>query len=335
MYQPATFEPRVELKRIAILTSGGETPGMNSAIRAVVRTANKQGIEVLGVHRGFSGLIQQDFVPLTSASVSRISQGGGSILLCGSCPDFYRADIRQLAAEVLRDHKVDALIVIGGKGSLTGAALFEQESAMPVIALPGTIENDIAGSDDAIGFDTAINTAVDAIDKLQDTAYSHQRLFLVEVAGATSGFIAAQVALAIGAEMLIVPERPVDVAAIAQELSQNQRSGQPTNGMVILAEGSAEPKLIRNLAAEIKACGEDPRICVLGHIQRGGAPTAHDRALAATLGNSAVHALIGGVSASLLAIRDSKVVALAFADTVNEVKPLPLSATRLVAETGR
>jgi 6-phosphofructokinase 1 len=339
MYTPTHFEQPVdqliEIKRIAILTSGGETPGMNSAIRAVVRTADKQGIEVLGIHRGFCGLIQQDFVPLSSQSVSQISQGGGSILHCGSCTEFYQPEIRTLAAKVLQDHKVQALIVMGGKGSISGAALLAQEAEIALLALPGTIENDIPGSDVAIGFDTAINTAVDAIDKLQDTAYSHQRLFLVEVAGKASGFIASQVALAIGAEMLIVPEYSVDLKSVAKGLSENQRCGVSTNSMVILAEGSAEPKLIRNLATELKTCGEDPRICVLGHIQRGGAPTAQDRALAATLGNNAVHALLAGVRSSVLAIQSSKVVTIPFDQVINKTKDLPESAMRLVAETGR
>lgn len=335
MLKRPDFLPCLKLKRIAVLTSGGETPGMNSAIRAIVRTADKEGIEVIGIHRGFSGLIQQDFIPLTSASVSRISQGGGSILHCGSCPDFYESDIRQLASNVLQDHGIEALIVIGGKGSIAGAALLEQQSGIQTLALPGTIDNDIVGSDDAIGFDTAINTAVDAIDKLQDTAYSHQRLFLVEVAGTTSGFIAAQVAIAIGAEMLVVPEHTVEIAQIAKELSQNQKSGLSANGMVILAEGSAEPKMIRNLANELKACGEDPRICVLGHIQRGGAPTAHDRALAATLGNSAVHALLAGVRSSVLAVNASTITPLPFESAIKGNKQLPESALRLVTETGR
>ena len=335
MLQTPDFQPNLKLRRIAVLTSGGETPGMNSAIRAIVRTADKKGIEVVGIHRGFSGLIQQDFIPLTSASVSRISQGGGSILHCGSCPEFYQPDIRQLASNVLHDHGIEALIVIGGKGTIEGAALLEQQAGIPTLALPGTIDNDIAGSDDAVGFDTAINTAVDAIDKLQDTAYSHQRLFLVEVAGTTSGFIAAQVAIAIGAEMLVVPEHPVEIVKIAKELSQNQKSGLSANGMVILAEGSAEPKMIRNLANELKAGGEDPRICVLGHIQRGGAPTAHDRALATALGNSAVHALLAGIRSSVLAVKDSAITPLPFESAIKRRKRLPESVLHLVEETGR
>lgn len=335
MYQTPHFEHKIKLKRIALLTSGGETPGMNSAIRAVVRTASKQGLEVLGIHRGFCGLIQQDFVPLDKERVSRISQGGGSILLCGSCPEFYKADIRSLAAKVLSDHSVEALIVIGGKGSLTGGMLLHEISGIPVVGLPGTIDNDIAGSDDTIGFDTAVNTAVDAIDKLQDTAYSHQRLFLVEVAGKTSGFVAAQVALAIGAERLIVPENSVDMTVVAQELSDNLSCGHPANGMVILSEGSAEPKAIRNLSTSLKECGEDPRICVLGHIQRGGAPTAHDRALAATLGNCAVHALLAGETNTLLAVQSGKITRVILSEAVTEQKPLPKDAIRLVEETGR
>lgn len=335
MYSAPDFEHQTSLKRIAILTSGGETPGMNSAIRAVVRTAAKANIDVLGIHRGYCGLLQQDFIQLCAESVSRISQGGGSILRCGSCAEFHQPQIRELAASVLRDHQVDALIVIGGRGSLTGAHYLHIESEIPVIVLPGTIDNDLPFSDDAIGFDTAVNTAVDAIDKLQDTAYSHQRLFLVEVAGSSSGFVAAQVGIAVGAEMVIVPERAVHMDEVAKELSEKHRSGDLANGMVILAEGSAEPKLIRNLASALKAKSEDPRICVLGHIQRGGAPTAHDRALAATLGNSAVHALLGGETHCMLGVQKGTIIPVDLKSVTQGTKPLPQAVIRLVEETGR
>jgi len=323
------------ISRIAILTSGGETPGMNSAIRAVVRTAAKCSIEVIGVHRGFAGLLQQDFSLLDSLSVSRIIQGGGTILRCGSCKDFYLSEIRQLCANVLRDHQIDALIVIGGAGSLQGAYLLSQETDIRVIGIPGTIENDIAGCEDSIGFDTAVNTAVEAIDKLQDTAFSHQRLFLVEVAGTNSGFVAAEVALAIGAEMLIVPEHKVDIAQIAEQLSLNLRSGLPANGMVVLAEGSAQPKLMQKLVDELKARGEDPRICVLGHIQRGGAPTAHDRSLAAALGNAAIHYLLNGATNCLIGVEQNAIKSTPLGQIVNSRKPLPRSALELVEELGR
>lgn len=335
MHQRPDTPSTIQIKRIAILTSGGETPGMNSAIRAVVRTATKSDIEVLGVHRGFAGLLQQDFSPLDSLSVSRIIQGGGTILRCGSCKEFYQSEIRKLCADVLRDHKIDALIVMGGAGSLTGAYLFTQETGIPVLGLPGTIENDIPGCDDAIGFDTAVNTAVEAIDKLQDTAFSHQRLFLVEVAGTNSGFVAAEVALAIGAEMLIVPEHRVDIAEVAEQLAANLRSGLPANGMVVLAEGSAQPKLMQKLVDEIKARGEDPRICVLGHIQRGGAPTAHDRSLAASLGNAAVHYLLGGYRSCLVGVKQNEVTTIPLEQVVNSIKPLNKSALELVEELGR
>lgn len=335
MYLAPDFEHQTSLKRIAILTSGGETPGMNSAIRAIVRTAAKANIDVLGIHRGYCGLLQQDFIQLCAESVSRISQGGGSILRCGSCAEFYQPQIRKLAASVLRDHQIDALIVIGGRGSLTGAHFLHMESEIPVIVLPGTIDNDLPFSDDAIGFDTAVNTAVDAIDKLQDTAYSHQRLFLVEVAGSSSGFVAAQVGIAVGAEMVIVPERAVHMDEVAGELSEKHRSGDLANGMVILAEGSAEPKLIRNLASALKAKDEDPRICVLGHIQRGGAPTAHDRTLAATLGNSAVHALLGGETHCMLGVQKGAIIPVDLKSVIQGTKPLPRAVIRLVEETGR
>ena len=335
MHQRPETTVMTSINRIAVLTSGGETPGMNSAIRAVVRTASKAGVEVIGVHRGFAGLVQQDFQNLDSLSVSRIIQGGGSILRCGSCKEFYQADIRQLCGETLRNHNIEALVVIGGAGSITGAHLLNTETGIPVMAIPGTIENDIAGCDDAIGFDTAVNTAVEAIDKLQDTAFSHQRLFLVEVAGTNSGFVAAEVALAIGAEMLIVPEHLVDVAEVAQQLSQNLRSGLPANGMVVLAEGSAQPKLMQKLVDELKVRGEDPRICVLGHIQRGGAPTAHDRSLAASLGNAVIHLLLAGTTNTLVGIEKSEIKALPLSEIVDKRKPLSFDAIKLVEELGR
>lgn len=321
--------------RIALLTSGGETPGMNSAIRAVVRTASKSGIEVIGVHRGYSGLIQQDFEPLNSLSVSRIIEGGGTILRCGSCPEFYQPEIRRLAAQLLQEHQIDALIVIGGSGSLYGAQLLHQECGIDVMGIPGTVENDIPGSDDSIGFDTAVNTAVEAIDKLQDTAFSHQRLFIVEVIGASSGLVAAEVALAVGAEQLITPEHPADIDQIAKQLVTNLRSGLPANGMVIVAEGSSQPKPAQRLIAQLKAEGEDPRICVLGHIQRGGAPSAHDRSLAALLGNHAVHQLCKGASHHMVAVQKGDITCLELEAVAGKSKHLSEAMRVIVEELGR
>lgn len=320
--------------RIAVLTSGGETPGMNSAIRSIVRTASNLNIEVLGINRGYAGLLQQDFIPLNSLSVSQIIQGGGSILRCGSCPDFYHKELRTLAGEILREHHVDALIVIGGYGSLIGAKYFSEETQTHVIGIPGTIENDIPGSDDSIGFDTATNTAVEAIDKLQDTAFSHQRLFLVEVAGNDSGFVATQVGLAVGAERVIVPEHPVDILDVAEQLAAKHSAGLPGNCMVVLAEGSAQPKLMQTLVGKLKELGTDPRICVLGHIQRGGAPTAHDRSLAASLGNAAVHLLVSGGNSCILAVQKNQIITITFDDIALGAKPLPIESLNLVEELG-
>jgi len=333
-HRPITSATK-NLQRIAVLTSGGETPGMNSAIRSVVRTASTLNIEVVGINRGYCGLLQQDFTPLSALSVSQIIQGGGSILRCGSCQEFYQQELRSLAGNILIEHQIEALIVVGGYGSLIGAKRLAEETGTCVVGIPGTIENDIPGCEDSIGFDTATNTAVEAIDKLQDTAFSHQRLFLVEVAGNDSGFVAAEVALSVGAELVIVPEHPIDIISVAEQLVDTHRNGLPGNRMVVLAEGSAQPKLMQLLVSTLKSLGEDPRICVLGHIQRGGAPTAHDRSLAASLGNAAVHLLAAGGDQSILALQNNKIVHLSFNAITDRTKPLPIESIELIQQLGR
>ncbi|GGO88669.1 ATP-dependent 6-phosphofructokinase [Marinobacterium nitratireducens] len=280
---------------IGVLTSGGDAPAMNAAVRAVARTALNRGIRVYGVHRGYSGLLSGDLRRMSSASVSNIIQRGGTILKSDRCEAFYQAETRQKAADILREHGVQALITIGGDGTLTGAHLFTRETGIPVVGLPGSIDNDIPGTDDSIGFDTAVNTAIGAIDRIRDTALSHERLFLVEVMGRNSGYIATQVGIACGAEMILIPEYPTPVESIGYTLADNRRTGKGSSGIIVVAEGP-EPGLTGRLAEQLRIFGEEARVCILGHIQRGGSPSAHDRVLASCMGVTAVDYLLAGYS---------------------------------------
>ncbi len=280
---------------IGILTSGGDAPGMNAAIRALVRTALNRDIKVYGIARGFSGLLADDMRRLSTGSVSNIIQRGGTILKSDRCEEFKSPEGRQRGAEILRENGIQALVCIGGDGTLTGAHLFALESGIPVIGVPCTIDNDVYGTDDSIGFDTAVNTAIGAIDRIRDTALSHEHLFLVEVMGRNSGFIATQVGIACGAEMILIPEHPTVVESIGYTLSSNRREGRGSSGIIVVAEGP-EPGLTGRLAEQLRQFGEEPRVCILGHIQRGGSPTGYDRVLASCMGAIAVDYLLAGYS---------------------------------------
>jgi 6-phosphofructokinase 1 len=293
MYKLPDPSAATAFETIGILTCGGDAPGMNAAIRALVRTALNQHMKVYGIQRGFTGLMNADLRRLSSASVSNIIQRGGTILKSARSEAFKTPEGRHQAAEVLRENGIQALICIGGDGTLTGAHLLAQESGIPVIGLPCTIDNDIYGSDDSIGFDTAVNTALGAIDRIRDTALSHERLFLVEVMGRESGLLATQVGIACGAEMILIPEHPVALESISYTLATNRQAGRGSSGIIVVAEG-AEPGLITRLAEHLLHHGEEPRICILGHIQRGGSPTGHDRVLASCMGATAISYLQAG-----------------------------------------
>ena len=334
MYQLPEFTHNSTLSKIAILTSGGDSPGMNPAIRALVRTANKFDIEVVGVHRGYAGLIEEDFESLGNRSVSGLCHRGGTHLRSARCLSFHQSETRSKAAEILRKHQIDALVVIGGDGSLTGAHLLAQEHNIRVIGLPGTIDNDIFGTDDSIGFDTAVTTAVEAVDKISDTAASHDRHFLVEVMGRNSGALATQVALAAGAEMVIIPEHKKGLQEVRQMLAESRREGGESSGIIVVAEGS-QTGWSYKLLEELQALGEDPRVCILGHLQRGGAPTAHDRILAATLGNCAIHYLLSGVDNVMVGINAGAVDTTMLVDVISARKSLDMANLTLIEELQR
>lgn len=281
-----------KISRIAVLTSGGDSPGMNAALRAVVRSGIYYGLEVYGVMRGYQGLIEDDIMKMESRSVANIIQRGGTILKTARCKEFYEPEGRKKAFEILSSRGIAGLVVIGGDGSFNGALKLSQEYNIPCIGLPGTIDKDIAGSDYTIGFDTAVNTAVKAIDKIKDTADAHDRLFIIEVMGRDAGYIALHSGIATGAEHIIIPERKADLQDILESVKTQERRGKLVN-MIIVAEGG-EMGGANEISRYIKARspGAETRICILGHIQRGGSPTCLDRLIASRMGYSAVECLI-------------------------------------------
>ena len=299
------LQRRRNINAIAVLTSGGDAPGMNSAIRAVVRTAVFEGCKVFGVQRGYTGLLEGEFIELHPRLVANTLQRGGTLLRTSRCKAFHTRSVRKEAANLLRRKEIGGLIVIGGDGSYRGAHLLEKENRFPVIGVPGTIDNDIPETDETIGFDTAVNTAVEAIDRIRDTATSHERLFLVEVMGRNSGFIAAHVGIGGGAETVVVPEQKYSLSKIRRAIDQGIKRGK-TSSIVVVAEGE-DAGLSVELAADLEERGYSPRVCILGHIQRGGTPTAHDRFLASSLGASAVRYLLAGRSGAAVGVQKNEI----------------------------
>lgn len=307
--------------RFAVLTSGGDAPGMNAALRGVVREACSLGHVVLGVQRGYYGLLQEDLHPLGPRDVSNILQRGGTVLRTSRCPEFATPEGLQKAAETLRAHSVDALIAIGGNGTLTGALRLAEFWDGQILGLPGTIDNDLYGTDETIGYDTAVTTALEAIDKIRDTAESHERYFLVEVMGRDAGFIALQVALGGGAEEVLVPEEAPDFAAMRDRLHKGRRAGK-TSSIIVVAEG-AYPGGAAAVAEEMrKLTGDDYRVSVLGHMQRGGSPASRDRLLATRLGAYAVRAAMAGETGKMVGEAGGSLVLVPFADAVGKKKDL-------------
>lgn len=318
---PSFSDDNSKPQAIAVLTSGGDSPGMNPAIRGVVRAALHKGIKVFGINRGYSGLIIGDMKEMSSASVTNIVQRGGTILKSDRCLAFKDPAVRHQAAEVLKEKDIDALVVIGGDGSLTGAHHLANENDIRVIGLPGTIDNDIYGTDDTIGFDTAVNTALDAIDKIRDTALSHESLFLVEVMGRNSGFIATHVGIACGAEMIVVPEYEIKIDAISFQLASNREQGKGSSGIIVVAEGP-KPGLTYDLAKQLKNHGQNPKVCILGHIQRGGMPSGHDRILASCLGASAVDYLCAGYNDVMIGVEQGDITETPLKHVIEKGKKL-------------
>ena len=287
---------RKEIKRIGVLTSGGDSPGMNAAIRAVVRSAIYNKLEVAGIVRGYSGLIEKQFMSMQSHSVSKIISQGGTILKSSRCPEFKQKQVRAIAIENLKKATIDSLVENGGDGSFRGANLLYREFGFPVVGVPGTIDNDIYGTDFTIGYDTAINTAVSAVDKLRDTADSHNIVFFVEVMGRDAGFIALSTSIAGGAEATLIPEIPTSIDKLCEYMEYERRKNK-TSGIVIVSEG-LEIGNAYEVAAKVKERlpQYETRVTTLGHIQRGGSPTCNDRVLASILGHEAVQALLMGKS---------------------------------------
>jgi 6-phosphofructokinase 1 len=283
-----------KVTKIGVLTSGGDSPGMNAAIRAVVRTGIYYGLEVFGIMRGYSGIIENDIVPMHSRSVANIIQRGGTILKTARCKEFFTPEGREKAYQNLKKLGIDGLVVIGGDGSFRGADIFSREYDIPCIGLPGTIDKDIAGTDFTIGFDTAVNTAVEAIDKIRDTADAHDRLFIIEVMGRDAGYIALHSGIATGAEHILIPERKTDIEALVASLQEKERRKKLVN-MVVVAEGD-EFGGANEVAKVVKERMPlaDTRVCILGHIQRGGSPTCLDRLIASRMGYAAVECLLEG-----------------------------------------
>jgi 6-phosphofructokinase 1 len=283
-----------KVTKIGVLTSGGDSPGMNAAIRAVVRTGNYYGLEVFGIMRGYSGIIENDIVPMHSRSVANIIQRGGTILKTARCKEFFQPEGRQKAYQNLKKLGIDGLVIIGGDGSFRGADIFSREFDIPCIGLPGTIDKDIAGTDFTIGFDTAVNTAVESIDKIRDTADAHDRLFIIEVMGRDAGYIALHSGIATGAEHILIPERKTDIEELVASLQEKERRKKLVN-MVVVAEGD-EFGGANEVAKVVKERLPfmDTRVCILGHIQRGGSPTCLDRLIASRMGYAAVESLLEG-----------------------------------------
>ncbi len=317
------------MKRIAVLTSGGDAPGMNAAIRSIVRTGIDKGWEVFGVCHGYAGLIGGDMEPMGTRSVSHIIQEGGTILGSARCPEFKTEEGRLKALRELRQHDIEALVVIGGNGSQSGAHALS-EMGFPVVGVASTIDNDLCGSEMTIGVDTALNIALEAIDRLKVTATSHERAFLVEVMGRACGYLALMAGIAGGAEAIVIPEVETDPEALAAELHRGYERGK-THALVVVAEGAQynAEGLVRYFEEHRNRLGFDLRAITLGHVQRGGAPGAFDRILATRLGAGATDALARGEQGVLVGLLKGEVAMTPLADVVTNKKQLDLNLMEL------
>ncbi len=297
-----------KIKRIGVLTSGGDSPGMNAAIRAVVRTGLYEGLEVFGIMRGYQGILDNDMFPMESRSVANIIQRGGTILKTARCKEFYTEEGRKKAHENLVSRGIEGLVIIGGDGSFKGAQNFSNEFDLPCIGIPGTIDKDMAGSDYTIGFDTAVNTAVEAIDKIRDTADAHDRLFIIEVMGRDAGYIALHSGIATGAENILIPERKTDINELVDSLLEKEKRKKLVNLLVVAeGDGFGGAEQLSKLIKE-RAPGFDTRVCILGHIQRGGSPSCFDRILASRMGYAAVECLLNNTFNVMVGIVNDDVV---------------------------
>lgn len=319
------------MKKIGVLTSGGDSPGMNAAVRAVVRTASFHGLEVVGVKRGYDGLIEADFVDLDAHSVANILQRGGTILKSMRSDGFRTIEGRKMAFKNLKAKGIQALVVIGGDGSFTGASIFIEEFGFPIVGLPGTIDNDLVGTDYTIGYDTALNTVVEAVDKIRDTADSHNRLFVVEVMGKDAGFIALRAGIGCGAEAILYPESEEDLLGAIVERMNSGGKRKKLSNIIIVAEGAKEGNAAE-VAAELKEkCpGYDIRVVVLGHIQRGGSPTCMERVRASQMGLEAVQGLIDGKRGVMIGIVNDHVAHTPFSKAIKNQEKIDSQLLQMI-----
>ncbi|MDF9798025.1 6-phosphofructokinase 1 [Catalinimonas alkaloidigena] len=318
------------MKKIAVLTSGGDAPGMNACLRAVIRGAIYHGIEAYGIKYGYNGLIEGDIYKMKSYSVSNIIQKGGTILKSARSAEFRTKEGRKKAYQQLQRRGIEGLVVIGGDGTFTGASIFYEEYGFPIVGAPGTIDNDLYGTDYTIGFDTAVNTALEAIDKIRDTANSHDRIFFIEVMGRDSGYIAIQSGIGGGAELIMVPETSTSIDDVIHDLNQG-RNTEKTSSIVVVAEGDEEGgamEVVNKVKSRLK--GKDLKVSILGHMQRGGAPTAMDRIIGSRLGLAALEGLLGGKKNMMAGIINNRVVYTDFKECINTSKPLEQDLLRMV-----
>ena len=318
------------IRKIGVLTSGGDAPGMNAAIRAVVRASVYHKLECIGIYRGYEGLIEGDFKNLNARSVKNIINRGGTLLKSARSKVFLSKEGRLTAYNNLKNEGIDALVTIGGDGTFAGASVFSNEFDIPIIGIPGTIDNDINGTDFTIGYDTALNTVVEAIDKIRDTANSHNRLFLVEVMGRDAGDIALNAGIGAGAEEILIPEQDMGRLRLIESLKKSKKSGK-TSSIIVVSEGDQIGKNIFKLASYIEdnLTGYEVRVTVLGHIQRGGSPSCFDRVLASRLGVKAVDALIDNQKNVMIGIRHNKLICVPFLETLKISKELDLELIRV------
>ena len=308
------------IKRIGVFTSGGDAPGMNAAVRSVVRTCSYHDLHVYGIYHGYDGMIDGEVVRLDKRDVANIIHRGGTILKTARSERFRTVKGRKSAFETLNAHDIDAIVAIGGNGTFTGAKIFQEEHNIPSVGIPGTIDNDLYGTDYTIGFDTAVNTAIEAVDKIRDTADSHSRLFFVEVMGRHTGFIALNTGIGSGAGVILIPESKTDVNKLMDHLNKMAKRKKLFN-LIIVAEGN-ENGDAHEIAKAVKKANSDyePKVTIIGHLQRGGSPTALDRLIASKMGCYAVEALMKGKSGIMIGSQNQKPSEISFDDAINKVK---------------
>ena len=318
------------IKKIAVMTSGGDSPGMNAAIRSVIRAAAFYNLDSVGIYRGYQGLIEGDIEHMNARSAHHLVQKGGTVLKTARSKEFMTVEGRKKAYDNLIKNNIDAMVVIGGDGSFTGAMVFNNEYDYPIIGIPGTIDNDIFGTDFTIGYDTALNTAIEVIDKIRDTASSHNRLFFVEVMGRDAGHIALNAGIGAGAEEILIPEEDMGIERLLITLEKSRRSGK-TSSLVVVAEGDKTGENVFELAkyVEENLPQYDVRVSVLGHMQRGGAPSCFDRVLASRMGVHAVELLIDGKSNVMVGLQNGKMTTTPLENAIKENNPIDKEILRV------